>query len=66
VSSTLLTDLQVAPRRDDFAQVLDDTETNFIKYRRWHAARHAECADAEHEPAIDPYRRPPRCLPQEQ
>ena len=32
----LLTDLQVAPRRGDFAAVLDEAEARFITHRRWH------------------------------
>jgi hypothetical protein len=34
----LLADLQVAARRDDFAQVLDETEEKFIQHRRWHSS----------------------------
>jgi hypothetical protein len=32
----LVTDLQVTPRRGDFAAVLDEAEAMFMTYRRWH------------------------------
>jgi hypothetical protein len=31
----LLTDLQIRPRREDYAQVLDEAEELFNRYRRW-------------------------------